>query len=166
MTVIVALAAERVDEVHALRVELHRHHAAITTPPGWVPRDEEDAWRSWRARAAPLLHEGVAALFVHRASAAAEPDGMALVTMLPAAELARPVLGATGEHAELLTLVVRARARSAGIGAALYEAAAGWARDRGAVVMHVDTRAGNVDGLRFYERQGARPAFTQLMQPL
>ncbi|WP_460603255.1 GNAT family N-acetyltransferase [Jatrophihabitans fulvus] len=158
------LPVDRIDEARALRIELHRHHSAIEVPPGFVPRDEDAAYAGWRARAEPLLRDGVAELFVHRG--ADGWDGLALVTMLDREGLLRPVLEPVGEHAELLTLVVAGGARGTGLGARLYAAAVGWARDRGAATMHIDTRTDNHDGLRFYTRQGARPAFSQLMQPL
>lgn len=158
------LPVNRLDEARDLRVALHRHHSAIEVPPGFVPRDEDAAYRGWRAKAEPLLRAGVAELFVHRGPDGW--DGLAFVTMLDRQGLVRPVLEPVGEHAELLTLVVADGARGAGLGARLYAAAADWARARGAATMHIDTRTDNHDGLRFYARQGARPGFSQLMHPL
>ncbi len=48
--------------------------------------------------------------------------------------------------------------RSSGIGGALLDAAAAWARERGATHLELDTALARTDAQRFYERR--RPAIT------
>jgi GNAT superfamily N-acetyltransferase len=57
-------------------------------------------------------------------------------------------------QAVILGLVVEESRRSAGIGAALTEAAEGWARDRGATSIIVRSRSTRERAHRFYERIG------------
>jgi GNAT superfamily N-acetyltransferase len=54
------------------------------------------------------------------------------------------------------TLVVASAARRRGVGRALLETLAGWARSRGALELLVTTWAGNPDADAFYERLGYR----------
>jgi GNAT superfamily N-acetyltransferase len=52
-------------------------------------------------------------------------------------------------------LAVDPARRSAGVGSALLEAARGWARERGATHLELDTAVARTDAQRFYEREGA-----------
>ena len=52
-------------------------------------------------------------------------------------------------------LAVDPARRSAGVGSALLEAARGWARERGATHLELDTAEARTDAQRFYEREGA-----------
>jgi GNAT superfamily N-acetyltransferase len=52
-------------------------------------------------------------------------------------------------------LAVDPARRSAGVGAALLEAARTWARARGATHLELDTAEARADAQRFYEREGA-----------
>ena len=47
--------------------------------------------------------------------------------------------------------------RSQGIGKALLEAMRGWARERGATHLELDSADARLDAHRFYEREGADP---------
>lgn len=52
-------------------------------------------------------------------------------------------------------LAVHPNRRSAGIGAALLDAAKGWARERGGMHLELDSALTRTDAHRFYEREGA-----------
>lgn len=52
-------------------------------------------------------------------------------------------------------LAVDPARRSEGVGKALLDAARGWARERGATHLELDTGEERVDAQRFYEREGA-----------
>ena len=52
-------------------------------------------------------------------------------------------------------LAVHPDRRSLGIGKRLLEAARGWARERGATHLELDSAEGRADAHRFYEREGA-----------
>lgn len=53
-------------------------------------------------------------------------------------------------------LAVDPERRSRGVGAALLAAARGWAADRGASHLELDSAPARLDAHRFYEREGAR----------
>jgi len=59
--------------------------------------------------------------------------------------------------ATLVSLYVRPEWRSREVGAALVERFAEWARERGAVRMHVTAYSANEGAVRFYQRQGFAP---------
>lgn len=70
---------------------------------------------------------------------------------------ARLVGGAAVSDAGWLwDLRVRPDSRGQGVGRALFEAAAAWARARGYVRLMVETQDVNVPACRFYERMGCR----------
>jgi GNAT superfamily N-acetyltransferase len=60
-----------------------------------------------------------------------------------------------GYRAWIEDLAVHPEQRSRGIGAALLGAASGWARERGATHLELDSAENRVDAHRFYEREGA-----------
>ncbi len=64
------------------------------------------------------------------------------------------VLGGDPHAAALWDLRVLPAARGAGVGAALFDAAAAWARGRGARRLVVETQTVNVPACRFYARRG------------
>lgn len=59
-----------------------------------------------------------------------------------------------GEQAEIVGLVVDARARRAGVGAALTEAAERWARELGYRHLIVRSNAARIESHPFYEKHG------------
>ncbi len=67
------------------------------------------------------------------------------------------------DEAEILGLVVAANARSSGIGRALVECAAAWAREHGCTRLRVRSRAERERTHRFYEREGFELIRTQRM---
>lgn len=68
--------------------------------------------------------------------------------------------------AVLESLVVDARCRRRGIGAALVEAAEAWASDQGAPWLELGVYAANDEARAFYEALGYRPLLTKLHRPL
>lgn len=66
------------------------------------------------------------------------------------------LLDGRDDFAALWDIRVRPECRGSGVGRALFEAAARWARARGATEMRVETQDINVPACRFYERQGCR----------
>ncbi len=60
-----------------------------------------------------------------------------------------------GYRAWVEDLAVDPERRSRGVGAALLAAARGWARERGATHLELDSAEARVDAHRFYEREGA-----------
>lgn len=64
----------------------------------------------------------------------------------------------------LMALVVGAAERGAGTGAALVAAAEGWAREHGAVELHLTTASHRAGAHRFYERIGYRRTGTRFVR--
>ena len=60
-----------------------------------------------------------------------------------------------GYRAWVEDLAVHPGHRSRGVGKALLDAAKGWARERGATHLELDSADARVDAHRFYEREGA-----------
>lgn len=164
--VIRQLAAADLEVVRDLRRELHVHHAALPLLPGYRVRPFAASWEQWRDGVAAMLEQGRGVVLVHSTEATTPPDGLAYLYVIDPATLVRPIVEPTGPHVELATLVVADTARGAGIGGALADVGEAWAREQGAVALHVAVRASNVDARRLYLRRGALPAFDSLVQPL
>lgn len=114
----------------------------LFAPPGSVP----SRWEPGRAR------EAIAA-------AIADPDATVLV-----AEHRGELLGLCTAYLDLNSvrfgprcwvedLAVSPERRSQGVGKALLDAAKGWARDRGATHLELDSADARTDAHRFYERE-------------
>ncbi|HEX4213165.1 MAG TPA: GNAT family N-acetyltransferase [Candidatus Dormibacteraeota bacterium] len=65
-------------------------------------------------------------------------------------------------RAELVSMYVRPDHRGLGVGSGLVGRFTAWARDRGAVRLHVTAYADNEGALRFYRRHGFAPLSIQL----
>jgi ribosomal protein S18 acetylase RimI-like enzyme len=109
----------------------------------------EDAWRDW---AAGRWQSGTAAVFL------AEDEGRAVGTATGAAYYAAP-----GE-AHVYAMWVSPDARGAGVGRALLEAVAGWARGRGCDRIVLRVTETNERARRFYAAYGF--AETGVREPL
>ncbi len=140
--------------------ELHAYHAGVR-PSGVSMRAVDRSWKVRRARYERWLAEGGNALLL------AEDDGAvvgyAMVTIdeggMATWDVGPPV-------AELETLAVLSAARGAGVGTALTDAAAEFARERGARAMGVGIVHTNADAIRFYEREGFRPFYVEHLRLL
>ena len=73
----------------------------------------------------------------------------------------RRLLLESGERAEIVGLIVAATSRRAGIGAALVQAAEGWARAQGMQALSVRSNVARVEAHPFYEGLGYQRAKTQ-----
>ncbi len=69
-----------------------------------------------------------------------------------------------GHRLDLVGMFVEPAARGRRLGAALVEAVAAWARERGAASLHLWVTTTNEPALRLYRRVGFRP--TSRTQPL
>jgi GNAT superfamily N-acetyltransferase len=115
----------------------------LFAPPGARP----GSWDPERAAAA--LAEAVAAR--DSAVLVAEEAGGALAGLCTAYIDLNSVR--FGRRCWVEDLAVRPDARSRGIGGALLDAAAAWARGRGATHLELDTALARTDAQRFYERR-------------
>jgi ribosomal protein S18 acetylase RimI-like enzyme len=136
------------DELKALWIELHEHHRRVADYRDLV-EDAEASWqrrRSWYGR---LLAEGGA--YITAVHDAGRPVGYTVVTVSPGPD---DTFASEGAIAEVVTLVVAAGTRSAGVGAALLTAAEEFAAGRGADVVRIEVMTGNDRASAFYERHG------------
>jgi GNAT superfamily N-acetyltransferase len=141
--------------VQALLREGDDLHAALA--PDYFRRGERlpDEWRGW------LADDTVAVLLVDNADAV--PVGLVVVRAYDTPKNPTMVPRRRG-HVE--TLVVGARHRRQGLGRRLMEAAADWARRKGAVELVLTTWAGNAAADAFYARLGYQPLSNVLSRPL
>jgi GNAT superfamily N-acetyltransferase len=117
----------------------------LFAPPGSKP----DAWDERRAavalRDAIESHDSVVIV--------AERDDGALIGFITGYQDLHSVR--FGYRAWVEDLAVDPAERSKGVGKALLDAAKGWARERGATHLELDSALERTDAHRFYEREGA-----------
>ena len=138
--------APPVHQIRAPRPEDAEGIAALLGELGYPARADEVPPRLARLdRFARASAEHGAAAFV----AARDRELLGLATVH-----AYPVLHRAGDVAQLTALVVTARERGLGVGRALVDAAARWARARGCSRLTVTTALHRADAHAFYERLG------------
>ena len=116
----------------------------LFAPPGAQPED----WDERRAVVA-LRH----AIESHDACVLVADDGGELIGLCTVYQDLHSVR--FGYRAWVEDLAVDPRRRSEGIGKALLDAAKGWARERGATHLELDSALSRTDAHRFYEREGS-----------
>jgi len=104
-------------------------------PLRWGDRFDVSRWALFSARAADRLVGGAVVAF--------DTPGL---TMLEGRR----------DLAALWDIRVSPQPRRQGVGSALFQRAAGWARRKGCLQLIVETQNTNVQACRFYERQGCR----------
>lgn len=110
------------------------------------PASQPDGWDRQRAEAtlADMFASEQAAVFV--ADAAGQVIGFCTVYLdIPSVRF--------GQRSWVEDLAVHPERRSTGIGRRLLAAAKGWARERGATHLELDSATGRVAAHRFYERE-------------
>ena len=133
--------AARPEEVGAI-VPLYEW---LFAPPGSKPPSWDERRAAVALREAIDSHDAVVLV--------AEADGGALVGFLTGYQDLHSVR--FGYRAWIEDFAVHPQRRSRGIGKALLDAAKGWARERGATHLELDSAESRVDAHRFYEREGA-----------
>jgi GNAT superfamily N-acetyltransferase len=146
---------ERVAELEPLWASMHEHHDTLGDLPG--TRSVQASWARRRAQYEAWLVAGSSRLLV--AELGGEAVGYAFVTWGEG-----PPTWDIGETvAELESLAVARRHRSAGVGSALVAAARQVALSAGARQMGVGVAHSNAGALSFYERNGFRPFYSLLL---
>lgn len=148
--------AERLDEVQRLWEAMHAHQRSLGggMPPARAPAE---SWRLRRARYEAWLADGSGRLLL--AELAGSSVGYAFLTIGEG-----PATWDVGTRAaELESLSVLEEHRGAGVGGLLMRAARAIARADGASAMGVGVVHSNADALRFYEREGFRPFYAELL---
>jgi ribosomal protein S18 acetylase RimI-like enzyme len=138
---------------------LRDHHATL---PNMTPVRSFE--RSWAKRSGQyrewLAGDDHTLLLAERDG---EPIGYAMVSVSSGG----PATWDVGEKsAEVETLSILDSERGSGVGKALMDAAAKLARESGAGAVFVGVAHTNDGALRFYEREGYRPFYAQLVKTL
>jgi GNAT superfamily N-acetyltransferase len=145
--------------------------------------DLDEMLSLWRAleqiqgeyRLFPMVHDAesrIAGLF---REAIADPDSSALVIEGPDGLLGMAIVRLTeqGHHSmsnaravELSRVVVKGEARGRGLGRNLIDAAAAFAKERGATYLTAKLFTGNTAGRVFWERMGFVPRYEERIKPV
>jgi GNAT superfamily N-acetyltransferase len=135
-------------EIRAARIEeaerLPALYEWLFAPPGSQPPD-------WDERRAVVALRS--ALESHDACVLVADDDGELVGICTAYQDLHSVR--YGYRAWVEDLAVDPDRRSQGVGKALLDAATGWARERGATHLELDSALARIDAHRFYEREGS-----------
>jgi ribosomal protein S18 acetylase RimI-like enzyme len=140
--------SDGLEQLAPLWMELHRHHRDVSEYRALV-EDVEASWErrlSWYRR---LLDSGACYFTAH--SDEGRLVGYAMVAIEKGAD---DTFDTERGIADVVTLVVTAAHRSAGVGRALLRAAERLARDDGVDTMKIAVMTGNQRAQAFYEDQG------------
>jgi GNAT superfamily N-acetyltransferase len=159
---IVAVPAERLEELQPIWRSLYEHHLALTPYMRERAREPHEAWEMRRQVEREWL-EAEPQSFVLAARRNGDYVGYAFVRVRPGAQFATS-WRASDPLAELSILAVAPTARGAGVGTVLLDAVEERLAELGVADMTIDVVAGNAGALRLYERRGAVPFVTQLVQ--
>jgi GNAT superfamily N-acetyltransferase len=159
---IVTVPAERLEELQPIWRSLYEHHLALTPYMRERAREPQEAWEM-RSQAEREWLATESQSFVLAARADGGYVGYAFVRVRPGAQFATS-WRASDPLAELSILAVAPSARGAGVGSALLDAVEARLAELGVADMTIDVVAGNEGALRLYERRGAVPFVTQLVQ--
>jgi ribosomal protein S18 acetylase RimI-like enzyme len=154
---IIRAGPERIPDLEPLWAAMHQHHSSMQDDVA-PTRPLEDSWLIRKAQYEEwLADEDTVLLIAERGGRAA---GYAVLRFGPGA-----ATWDVGDRlAEIESLSVAADARGAGIGGALMAAVRDAARDGGAERLFVGVAHANTGALRFYEREGFKPFYVELME--
>jgi ribosomal protein S18 acetylase RimI-like enzyme len=156
------LPADRLDDLEPLWQSLLEHHGRVS-PPALRMVGAAESWPRRRRLYREWL--GAPGAFVLVARLDGQLVAYALVSMHGSD--ARDDTWKSGETvAELQTLVTAPQGRGSGVGTQLLDAVEERLRESGTRDLLIGVVADNADALRFYERRGATPFYTQLYQRL
>lgn len=159
---ILTVPAERLDELEGIWRSLYEHHLVLTPYMRERARTPDQAWEARRVVEREWLAEEPQS-FVLAAQGEYGYLGYAFVRVRPGAQFATS-WRASDPLAELSILAVLPRVRGQGIGTALLDAVEARLAELGVGDMTIDVVAGNEGAMRLYERRGAVPFVTQLVQ--
>lgn len=151
--------AEAIEELEPLWNALREHHGP-QMPMFGEPRGREESWRRRRAHYERLL--GKPGNFVLIARREGHAVGYALVEMNDEGSTS----WALEKGATLETISVLPDERGSGVGAALVARVRAELEGTGAEILMLSVVTANADAIRFYERHGFTPAFTEMAQRL
>lgn len=154
------VGAERIDEMGALYVALHEHHAAIQPDLAGAPaREAEESWRRRRRRYLDWLAQPGAFALLARPGGGGAAVGFALVTVEDAYDS-----WDCGEWiGEVHDISLLPAARGAGLGSELLARVASELAAAGVSHYRLLVLDGNDDAVRFYERAGMMTVVHQML---
>lgn len=159
---VVAVAEERLDDLEPLWRALYDHQSRLAPHLRDRARPFDDAWavrrsieREW-LRAEPLS-------FVVAAESGGRYVAYAFVRVRSGAGVAAS-WQVSDPLAELATLVVLPEWQRRGVGSALMDAVEARLRELGVHDLLIGVITTNTDAINFYERRGAAPFVTELIQ--
>jgi ribosomal protein S18 acetylase RimI-like enzyme len=158
---IVRLPAERLDELELLWSALYEHHQSLTPHLASRARSLSDAWRDHVALARRWLAEEPGS-FVLGAEIDDRLVGYAFVRLV--AEKLAASWTISNPYADLTVLSVLPELRGRGIGAMLMDATNTELQRRGIRDLAITVITTNTEAKRLYERRGAVPYTTVLLQ--
>ncbi len=159
---IVSIAEEHFDDLEPLWRALYDHHNEVTPHLRGRARTFAQAWASRRHTERRWL-ESEPRSFVLAAESGDRRIGYALVRVRSGAGFAES-WSVSDPLADLATLAVLPEFRGRGIGSALLNAVEARLREMGIEDMTIGVIATNSRAMAFYERRGAVPFLTQLIQ--
>lgn len=159
---IVSLATERLEQMRELWRGLYEHHTAVLADLRDRELPFEQAWERRREIERRWLASEPGS-FLLAATHEGAYVGYAFVRVRPAAALAAS--WSVGDPlAELSILAVAPERRGDGVGSMLLDAVEERLAQMGIEDMLIGVIATNEDAMRLYERRGARPFMTDLIQ--
>ncbi|HEX3692857.1 MAG TPA: GNAT family N-acetyltransferase [Solirubrobacteraceae bacterium] len=159
---IASLPPERLDELQPIWRTLYEHHLALTPYMRERARTPQEAWAARRRVEAEWLAQEPQS-FVLTAARDREHVGYAFVRVRPGAQFATS-WRASDPLAELSILAVLPDERGNGVGSALLDAVEARLVELGVQDMTISVVTTNVDAMRLYERRGAVPFVTEMVQ--
>ncbi len=151
------VAADEVDALRSLWLELHHHHQAVAPRLGPFVADAP-SWQVVRH----LFTIAAAAGLLLRTGPAEAPTGIACVTVSRDDPLWNDTWVTGRAVAETAMLVVTAAARGRGVGSALQDAVDARLAAAGIHDQVIGAIAPNAGAIRLYRRRGFRPAWLRL----
>ncbi len=147
---VVQLGPERIEEIRDLWFALHERHCAVANPALGEPRTAEDSWALRRERYLEWLAEPSSFLLV------AEQGGrfVAYTVVRELGPIDTPTWNVPDRRYEIESLCVTPDLQGARMGKLLIDAIKTKARENGIQQLMGSVIGGNLDAVRFYEREG------------
>jgi ribosomal protein S18 acetylase RimI-like enzyme len=147
---VVELGADRIEEIRDLWIALHERHCSVANPKLGQPREPDESWELRRARYLEWLEEPSTFVLV------AEQGGrfVAYTVVRELGPIDTPSWYAPDRRYEIESLCVTPDLQGARMGKLLIDAIKTRARENGIQQLMGSVIGGNLDAVRFYEREG------------
>lgn len=154
---IVEIGPEQIGSLRELLSALHAHEVAVQPALGHAPaRSNEDYWSLYSSRFAEWYRDGDGYCFAAREN---DSDGSFVGFVFGIEKECDSAYDTGGERLGYIEeIAVLDRARGAGVGRALMDAARGRLAERGIASFKLSTVPGNDAAREFYAKLGLKPA--------